>query len=331
VATYPYLGTVPKLYPQYLNAAGQPLWAIPGGTYTMTAVAGDGADISGAIPPTDGHWGAASGAVTGFWPAVTQVGTPSTAVQTTGAANGSVQGTWSAGQPRSAGDLLIACVTAYGDGGIGTTGLTETSGTWARLGYAVNYGTVAAIFAKVAGGGDGAPTFGCLMNGTVATTRMSCYLIELTGLYLDSSSVTTTISNTLTTGTSTITTTNPVAYATSYAIALWNMESASGTPTWAAASSWTNVSGSPATAGVSHPFVDIYAAPPVTALTEAPSMTVATPTRQAAVLAVIAPITTLYTMHGAGDPGSAGEPPGETASEPAWATAAGTEVEQGIG
>ena len=112
MATYPYLGTVPRLYPQYLTAGGQPLWAIPGGTYTMTAVAGDGADVSGAIPPADGRWGLASGAVTGMWPAVTQVGTPSAAVTTTGAANGAVQGTWAGGQPRSFGDLLIACVTA---------------------------------------------------------------------------------------------------------------------------------------------------------------------------------------------------------------------------
>ena len=139
----------------------------------MTAVPGSGADLAGAaaIPPTDGRWGALSGPVTPLWPAVTQVGTPATVVQTTANATGSVTGTWSGTQPRTFGDLLIACVTSYGDAGIGTTGITETSGTWARQGFAVTVGTAASIWVKVAGGGDAAPTFNALMTGTVATTQ----------------------------------------------------------------------------------------------------------------------------------------------------------------
>jgi hypothetical protein len=308
--TYPYLGVTPRFYSQYLAGNGKPLWGIPGGTYIMTAVPGSGADLAGAaaIPPTDGRWGALSGAVTGLWPAVTAVGTPATAVTTTANATGSVTGTWSGTQPRTFGDLLIACVTSYGDAGIGTTGITETSGTWARQGFAVTVGTAASIFVKVAGGGDAAPTFAALMNGTVATTRMTCFLIELTGLYLDGSSVA--ISTfTGTTGTSTIDSAT-VSYATSYAISCWNMESLSGTPTWTPGSLWTNVSTSPATAAVDHAFVDVYSNPPVAALQEAASMTVVTPTHQAAVLAVVSPITTLYTMHGEGDP-SAAAPPGD--------------------
>jgi len=322
--TYPYLGTVPRFYSQYLTSpGGKPLWAVPGGTYLMTAVPGDGADVYGAaaIPPTDGRWGALSAPVTPFWPAVTQVGTPSTVVQTTGISTGSVTGTWSGTQPRTFGDLLVAVVTSYGDSGIGTTGITEVSGTWARLGFAVTAGTAAAIFVKVAAGGDAAPTFNALCVGTVATTRMTAFLMELNGQYLDNSSVTTT-TFTGTTGTTTITAVPPVTYLTSYAIGAWCMESLVGTPTWTPAASWTNASSTAATSAVSHAFTDIYAAPPVGALIDNPVMTVVTPTHQAGVLAVIAPITTLFTVHGPGDPGVAADPfpmpPDEPAAETAW-------------
>jgi hypothetical protein len=289
------------------------LWAIPGGTYLMTAVPGDGADAFGAaaIPPTDGRWGALSAAVTPFWPAVTQVGTPSTVVQTTAIANGSVTGSWSGSQPRTFGDLLIACVTAYGDTSLGTTGITETSGTWARQGYVATAGTAASIFVKVAGGGDAAPSFAALMNGTVSTTRMTCYLIELNGNYLDTSSVSITTSTGTTT--TTITAASPVAYLTSYAITCWNVESLTGAPTWTPGASWTNASSTAATSTVDHAYTDVYAAPPVAALTETPSQTTFTPTHTAGVLALVAPITTLYTVHGPAGPaetaGDTGGPP----------------------
>ena len=316
--TYPYLGTVPRIYSQYLTSpGGKPLWAIPGGTYLMTAVPGDGADAFGAaaIPPTDGRWGALSAPVTPFWPAVTQVGTPNTVIQTSAASQGVVTGVWSGTQPRTFGDLLIAVVTSYGDAGIGTTGITEVSGTWSRQGFAVTAGTAVSIFTKVAAGGDAVPTFNALCVGTVATTRMTCFLIELNGQYLDQSSVSIT-TFTGTTGTTTITAVPPVAYLTSYAIGAFCMESASGTPTWAPPVSWTNASSTSATSAVSHAFTDIYAAPPVAALTYNPVMTVVTPTHQAGVLAVVSPITTLYTLHG-GDPGVAAEPFPMPPDEPA--------------
>jgi hypothetical protein len=52
---YPYLGTAPRLYPQYRDdATDAPLQAEPGGTYSMTPVAGnDGLPV----PPGDGSWG----------------------------------------------------------------------------------------------------------------------------------------------------------------------------------------------------------------------------------------------------------------------------------
>ena len=51
--TYPYLGTTPRFYSQYLAGNGKAFWGIPGGTYIMTAVPGSGADLAGAaaIPP----------------------------------------------------------------------------------------------------------------------------------------------------------------------------------------------------------------------------------------------------------------------------------------
>ena len=48
------------------------------------------------------------------------------------------------------GDLLIAVVTSYSSAGIGTTGITEVSGAWSRIGYVATIGTAAAIFVKPA-------------------------------------------------------------------------------------------------------------------------------------------------------------------------------------
>ena len=181
-------------------------------------------------------------------------------------------------------------------------------------------GTAAAIFVKPAAGGDAAPTFNALCNGTVATTRMTAFLIELNGQYLDNSSVTIT-SFTGTTGTSTITAVPPVAYLTSYAIGAFCMESLTGSPTWTPPALWTNASSTAATSTVSHAFTDIYAAPPVAALTYNPVMTTVTPTHQAGLLAVVAPITTLYTLHGpGGDPGVAADPFPMPPDEPAVET-----------
>ena len=60
----------------------------------------------------------------------------------------------------------------------------------------------------------------------------------------------------------TITSASPVAYATSYAITCWNMQSATGSPTWTPAS-WTSASSTAATSTVDHAFTDIYAGPPL--------------------------------------------------------------------
>ena len=67
-----------------------------------------------------------------LWPAVTQV-----AYGDSGANHGERDRVWPPGpgpgtQPCMFWDLLIACVTSYGDDGIGTTRMTEPSGTCSR-------------------------------------------------------------------------------------------------------------------------------------------------------------------------------------------------------
>jgi hypothetical protein len=63
---YPYLGSEPRLYTQYMDAGElRPLDAKPGNSYAITAA--PGYDGSLAVPPADGRWGKAAGE----YPAIT--------------------------------------------------------------------------------------------------------------------------------------------------------------------------------------------------------------------------------------------------------------------
>ena len=111
----------------------------------MTAVPGSGADLAGAaaIPPTDLRFAVRSGdtAVACRHPGRHTGNGGTDYGERDRLGHRRMSGT----QPRTFGDLLIACVTSYGDAGIGTTGITETSGTLGER-FAVTVGTAASIF-----------------------------------------------------------------------------------------------------------------------------------------------------------------------------------------
>lgn len=70
MASYPYLGTEPRSYPQYLDVTGRgqkPLEADPGEAYEIAVVAGwtdSEGDSLLPVPPGDGRWPADTASVT---------------------------------------------------------------------------------------------------------------------------------------------------------------------------------------------------------------------------------------------------------------------------
>ena len=105
--------------------------------------------------------------------AVVGVGTPLQARAT----SGSVAGTWNTDQPCTAGDTLVACVTATA--ATSTTAIATTSG-WAKTGEAAAAGRArVAFYTQAAAGADAAPTFTSTLSGTGA---MTCTLLEFAGM-----------------------------------------------------------------------------------------------------------------------------------------------------
>jgi hypothetical protein len=115
-------------------------------------------------------------------PQVTEVGTPATpATTTSGTGTVTVAGTWSGTQPRTAGDYLLAHVTAHGSTSAAATAQASGTTGWTKLQEEVNGAQVSAIWGKVAAGTDAAPSFTSSIAGTSAQTRLTCELVELTG------------------------------------------------------------------------------------------------------------------------------------------------------
>src|ERR1035441_11001698 len=100
--------------------------------------------------------------------AVTPVGTP----VLTRAATGSVSGTWGTGQARTAGDLLVAGLTAGGS--TASAAAISTPAGWTQITTIGNTATTAnawvAAYYKVAAGADTAPAFTATLGGTGAMT-----------------------------------------------------------------------------------------------------------------------------------------------------------------
>ena len=152
---------------------------------------------------------------------VTEVGTPSAPAAFSGSNSGSVTGSWSGSQPRTAGHLLEAKVTAWGSTTAGTIS-TPSGWTLQKAGVSSTGRSRVAIYTKEATGSDTAPTFTATMTGTGSLSRMYCYLKELTG-----QDATTPVPSTgHATGTSsipTLTSDSAVPSAGCYVDAVWNV------------------------------------------------------------------------------------------------------------
>lgn len=194
---------------------------------------------------------------------VGNLGTPTLARSATGA----VTGTWGTGtgaQPRYAGDMLVAIVTAGGS--TATAAAISTPSGWTQVVSAGNTTGTAnawvAAYIKVAAGNDAAPAFTATLSGTVA---MTCTLLELPaaccefpvdayGTYSSGGSSGTLSAMTAATGTN-------VSAAGGYAIGAFVQERAATTATWTGGAGWTNVATDGATSSVMHTAVDVKAGP----------------------------------------------------------------------
>ena len=206
---------------------------------------------------------------------VTPVGTPAAVAIQSGNNTGSVTGSWGTGQNRTAGNFLVAVVTAYGTTSAGA--IAEQSGTWTQQFQVVSAGGSGrdrvAVFTLVAAGSDTAPAFTATMTGTAGSARMSAYLYELTG----QDTVTPVPSQLVATATASssplsVTTAGTVP-AGAYAISGYNVAlTAAATLTWTQGSGWADQYDTGSVSARSHSASDVYSAPPSgVPLTEAPS------------------------------------------------------------
>ena len=113
--------------------------------------------------------------------AVSFVGTPGAIQEQSGSNSGAVTGAWSGTQPRTAGDYLVAAVTAWGTTTASAVSCTTPGWSLVVAGAGPGPRTQAALFAAVASGGDAAPSFTFTATGTAAQAGMRCEMFELTG------------------------------------------------------------------------------------------------------------------------------------------------------
>jgi hypothetical protein len=154
---------------------------------------------------------------------VTSQGVPVSAHSATGA----VTGTWPTGSSQVAGRVLVAAVTA---GASTSAAAISTPSGWAKQveeGNSATANTRAAIYTKVASGGDAAPSFTSTESGTAG--GMDCMLFELIGAdtttVVDTSGVFGSGSSSATLGNATFTcTTSGSPHAGGYAIAVFSQE-----------------------------------------------------------------------------------------------------------
>jgi pectate lyase-like protein len=187
--------------------------------------------------------------------AVTSIGTP----VNTHSATGSVTATWGTGQARTAGNLLIAVVTAGASTSV-TPIATVTTGWTQVLPSPNSISTVnvfAAMWIKPAAGADAAPVFTSTETGTAG--GMDCMLFELnggtvvtaTGVYA-SGTVAGTLSAML------ATTTGVAANANGYAISCFAQEAAAASLTFTGTGGFTKVLNGNGVSSVLQTYVGVY-------------------------------------------------------------------------
>lgn len=107
---------------------------------------------------------------------ISAVGTAATPTNNT--STSVTAGAWGTGQARTAGNLLVALVTASGDGGSGATSQNTGTTGWTKVAEALQGDSTDAIWTKTATGADAAPAFSC--PSLSGNTAMAVALFELT-------------------------------------------------------------------------------------------------------------------------------------------------------
>jgi hypothetical protein len=220
---------------------------------------------------------------------VTDAGTPSLQTATGTGSPKTLAGAWGTGQTRAANNLLVALVTATGS--TSASAITEnTSLGWVKIFEGAGSTARAAIFTKIATGGNSAPTFQSTLAGTSSHSEISVELHELndsTGNIpeLDVGNAVSSSGS----GTLSVTTVGNVSGSGELALAVQSLISASSTTnTWGAVGSWTQIDTDAATA-FSH-FVNAIQAGPSSGSTLVYNPTQsATASGRAAAIAVFKP------------------------------------------
>lgn len=197
-------------------------------------------------------------------PIITAVGTP----VMTRATTGSITGTWGTGQNRTAGNLLVAVITAGGTTA-SSAGISCSTYPWEQLGSSVANDPAGgasfawtAIFVSSAQGADSAPAFTATLSGTVA---MTCTLLELQAAegLVPQDLIAYYSSGTSAAALTGMTVAAPAGRVTSvpgeYAFTVYCQEAAAATNTWNPGTGWTNLANDGATSSVLHTAIDYQA------------------------------------------------------------------------
>ena len=219
---------------------------------------------------------------------VTSFGTPAMVRAT----SGSVTGSWGSGQSRTAGNQLVAVVTAGGS--TASAAAISTPSGWTQQVVTSNVATTAyawvAVYTKTAAGSDSAPAFTATLSGTVAMTVTLFELAAAANLNPVDTYGTYASGGTAGTLTLTATTSGNVSVAGEFAIACFCMERAAATNTWTHGSGWTNAANDGTTNTVLHTAVDYYASPSAgSTLAETGSWTTETTAYGAGIILTVAP------------------------------------------
>ena len=190
---------------------------------------------------------------------VTSFGTPGMVRAT----SGSVTGSWGSGQSRTAGNQLVALVTAGGS--TASAAAISTPSGWTQQVVTSNVATTAnawvAVYTKTAAGSDSAPAFTATLSGTVAMTVTLFELAAAANLNPVDTYGTYASGGTAGTLTLTATTSGNVSVAGEFAVTCFCMERAAATNTWTHGSGWANAANDGTTNTVLHTAVDYYANP----------------------------------------------------------------------
>jgi hypothetical protein len=243
---------------------------------TVIAYGGNSRLFYGALP--DGTLGQATGATaseTGAWSGTATTAVAAgiiAAVKPSGASPvlscgdpkqvrataGSVTAAWGNGQQRTAGNLLVAVVSATGTTSAATV---STPSGWSQA-FTAGGGTAAtcAVYTKTADGADAAPAFTSTISGTATMTAQLLELVNAATSSIFDTSGTNTGSGTV--ASLALTTSGNVTSAGDYLLSVLVRERAAGTTTYTPGSGWWNVVSDGSTSSTGHCSLDVKGAGP---------------------------------------------------------------------